>query len=678
MIQLWTAARPGPYDVHMNRSVMDEASRRIRSQILISTNKAGSGHPTSSLSAADLITVLAGKYLRWDLENPDSTAHDRLIFSKGHASPLLYAVLAEVGAIPGKDLSTLRTYGSTLEGHPVPKVPFVDVATGSLGQGVSVGIGMALATRLLYPPTVAEEPSQLPRIYVLAGDGELMEGQVWEAATLAAHRQLWNLTLIVDMNCLGQSGPTIHGYNPNVLRRKFEAFGWGVICVNGHTYAEIDAAYEKALCYRSGPTAIIAETIKGKGVSFLENVPGKHGVPLTDAELKRALKELGPISRTIRLTVRKPGVKAVRSPASAGTTAPKSPQGVAYKPEDSIPTRKAFGQAIKLMGSDPLMVVIDGDVQNSTCTEFFAERYPDRFIQGFIAEQNMVSMAAGLAAYGFRPWVSTFAAFLTRAHDQIRMAALSGTTIKINGSHGGVSIGQDGPSQMGLDDITMMRAVPGSIVVCPSDAVSTYQLISALTNNPGISYVRTQRPATPVIYPTNEEFPIGGSKVHTMKSQNPNSKIQIPKKHQNSPPMQRAISYQSKTRVVIVGTGITVIEALKAQTVLVGNGHDAVVIDCYSIKPIDAKTLNHQTAACDLLVVVEDHYPEGGLGEAVLSALLHKPPHYRHLAVRKVPTSGTPGELMHNQGIDAEAIVTAVKESGLLHDGQGASTESAT
>ena len=587
------------------------------------TTNAGSGHPTSSLSAVELLTTLFFKYLRYDLENPKHAGNDRVIFSKGHASPLYYALYAAAGALTQKDLDGYRTFDSVLEGHPTGRFKYTEAATGSLGQGLSVGLGEALAIRM-------KEKGVSPRVFVLCGDGELAEGSVWEAAAAASYRKVDNLVLMVDINRLGQSDPTMYEYDISIYKKRFEAFGWRVVTVaDGNNLKEVDSAFEGALKGDKGPVVILAKTVKGKGVSFLENAMGWHGKPLSTVELPNALKELGEVDLKIRGKILKPLDVTVKHVLDlTGVAKP------TYDPIKPVATRKAFGNALLRLGAFVKhMVVIDGDVKNSSYTEFFGVKFPERFFEMFIAEQNMVGVASGFAARGYLPVVSSFACFLTRAADQFRMAANSGATMIVNGSHAGVSIGQDGPSQMGLEDLALFRVIHGSTVLYPSDAISCESLVEQALQQKGITYIRTSRPETQILYAVKEKFPIGGSKVH---------------------------SSTKKEVVTVVSAGITLFEALKAQRQLEAEGIGIRVIDAYSVKPIDQKTLEQAAQETKAIIVVEDHYPEGGLGEAVLSAI--HPNEFVHLAVHKTPRSGKPTELLAYEEIDANAIIKAVKK----------------
>lgn len=643
----------------MDRSSLEKLSRLIRSTILTITTQAGSGHPTSSLSAVELMTTLFFKYLRYDLKDPKNPANDRLIFSKGHASPLYYALYGAAGVISDKELLQYRTFHSVLEGHPTPRFRYTEAATGSLGQGLSIGLGEALAVKLQYQvsggkyqdqkimthDTLKHDTSQIPRVFVLAGDGELAEGSVWEAAAAASFKKVDNLFLIADMNRLGQSDPTMYEYDLSVYKKRFEAFGWRVVTVtDGNNLDLVDKAFEDALA-KGGPTVILAKTKKGSGISFLEDAPGWHGKPLSKDELPKALAELGDVDKKIRGVVEKPE-KKVSSVMYQVTRTNK----IAYEKAKPVATRKAFGNALARLGaSHPELVVVDGDVKNSTYTEFFGKEFPNRFFEMFIAEQNMAGVAVGLSARGYHPVVSSFACFLTRAADQIRMASLSGANIIFNGSHAGVSIGEDGGSQMGLEDIALFRTVQGSTVFYPSDAVSTERLVELALAQKGIVYIRTSRPETPILYDVDEKFVVGGSK--TFES---SVRYQVSGK-------KNIMTHDTLTHdtVTVVAAGVTLHEALKAQKALALQGVGVRVIDCYSIKPIDQKTLTKAASETKAIIVVEDHYPEGGLGEAVLSALA--PLKVVHLAVTKTPRSGKSAELLAYEGIDSDTIIKTIK-----------------
>lgn len=676
----------------MDTATLTKLATLVRYFILTSTTAARSGHPTTSLSATDLMTTLFFTYLRADLDNPNNPANDRVIFSKGHASPLFYALYAAAGKITEEELLKLRTFDSPLEGHPVPRFRYSEAATGSLGQGLSVGVGEALALR-------GDSPQRVPRVFVLLGDGELAEGSVWEAAASASFYKLNNLVAICDINGLGQSRETMYGRDASVYEKRFSAFGWETVVIDGHNVKEIEKAYEKFLRVKDKPFAIIAKTVKGKGVSFLENKHGWHGKALSVPECEAAVKELGDFDRNMRAQVAKPGAAEVanknldpssvsltegshpsitsisrysRSQSEAGQNFVGSPQRLASMIAYDKPTatRKAFGNALVRLGSvDRAMVVLDGDVGNSTYTELFGIAYSDRFYQLFIAEQNMVGVGLGMSKRGLNVWLSTFACFLTRAFDQVRMAALSAGDLKICGSHAGVSIGADGGSQMGLEDIAMFRAVLGSTVLYPSDAVSTERLVEQMALQKGIVYIRTTRGETPILYDAKENFPIGGSKVHHVRS--PHARYRESTDQRGSKPtLDTGNQARFPESVTVVAAGITLHEALAAQKQLAAEGIGVRVIDCYSIKPIDEKTLQKAAKESKAMIVVEDHYPEGGLGEAVKSVLFDSvnPRDSRnlafvHLAVRKTPRSGKPEELLKYEGIDREAIVREVRKT---------------
>ena len=598
-----------------------ELGQQLRVDSIRPSAIAGSGHPTSGMSAAELMAVLVDAHLRFDWKHPENPACDRLVLSKGHASTLLYGILRAAGVVSDEELATYRTFGSPLEGHPTPVLPWVDVATGSLGQGLPIGVGMALAGRFL---------DRLPyRVWVLCGDSEMAEGSIWEAFEHAAHYGLDNLTAIVDVNRLGQRGETMVGSDTGVYAERARAFGWHAIEIDGHDVEEIDRAYQDAAALTGRPTAILASTLKGKGVPEVEDRNGWHGKPLADPEA--AIAALGGV-RYLRLEPRLP------EPGEPH----RFPEGPLELPRwavgESVATRQAYGEALAAVGTARGDVcVVDGEVSNSTFSEIFGAAHPDRFFEMYIAEQQMVAAAVGLQARGWRPFASTFGAFLTRAYDFVRMAAVSRATLSLCGSHAGVSIGEDGPSQMALEDIACFRAVHGSTVLHPCDGNQTAKLTAQLADRPGISYLRTLRPATAVIYEPDEEFEIGGSRV---------------------------LRSSDADRVAIVAAGITVHEALKAADALAAEGIAARVIDLYSIKPLDAETLSAAADATDgRLVTVEDHWAEGGLGDAVLAALADRdrPMRLTKLAVRDMPRSGKPAELMAEAGIDAAAVAAAAR-----------------
>lgn len=664
----------------------------LRYQSLRITTLAGSGHPTSSLSASDLMAVLLANFYRYDFKNPDNIYNDRLIFSKGHASPLYYSLFAVCGAIKVKELDTYRKFGSILEGHPTPNFPFTDAATGSLGQGLSVGVGLALGIRQQaignrYKKNSHIMPSAyslLPKVYVLLGDGEMAEGSVWEAAEIASKYGLNNLIAIIDVNKLGQSDETMLGHDVRTYQKRLESFGWETRVIDGHDYDEIASVFRQAQNSNlktqnhnsklkkvviGKPFAIIAKTIKGKGVSFLEGKNGWHGKPLNKEQLEQAVKELSEVDVDLRIKVRRPSVFTPSSPKSPKSL--KSLKSLKYKKGDQVATRKAYGMALAKLGeASPNVVALDGDVKNSTYSEIFKEKFPERFFEMYIAEQNMVGASIGFSRMGFIPFISTFSAFLTRAFDQVRMASLSDANIKICGSHAGVSIGEDGPSQMGLEDIAMFRSIFGCSVLYPADAVSTEKLVFAMANNNGIFYLRTSRPATPVIYDDNEKFPIGGCKIHQIKTQN---SLRLRSGQAKLKAQNHNLKLKTN-KILIIAAGITLFEALKAQKELVKEEIETIVVDCYSIKPIDRETLKKlvlpsfargplaKTVGISNVITVEDHYFEGGLGDAVLNVFAsnEKVKVYK-MAVTKKPRSGKAEELLDFEGISAKAIIAKVK-----------------
>jgi transketolase len=581
-----------------------------------------SGHPTSSMSAADLMAVLLAKHLRYDFDRPEHPGNDHLVFSKGHASPLLYALFKAAGAITDQELLTFRQFGSRLEGHPTPIIPWVDVATGSLGQGLPFAFGIALAGKRL---------DKLPyRVWTLCGDSEMAEGSMWEAFEHAAYYELDNLTAIVDVNRLGQRGETMHGWDLDSYADRARAFGWHAITIDGHDVEQIDRAYSEATETTGRPTVVVARTVKGKGVKAVEDKSGFHGKALDDSA--EAIEELGG-ERSIRIEVARP--ESDGRPHSFPTGKLELPR---YELGSEEATRKAYGETLSALGAARGDVVaLDGEVSNSTFAEIFAKAHPDRYFEMYIAEQQMVAAAVGLQVREWVPFASTFAAFFTRAYDFIRMAAVSRADIRLSGSHAGVSIGEDGPSQMGLEDLAMMRAVHSSTVLYPCDPNQTAKLVAAMAELDGISYMRTTRTATPVVYGPDEEFPVGGSKV---------------------------LRSSDEDDITVVGAGITLHEAMKAADTLSEEGISVRVIDLYSLKPVDVEALRTAAEATGgRIVTVEDHWPEGGIGETVLSALAdyEEGLHVELLAVREMPTSGKPAELLAAAGIDAEAIVEAAR-----------------
>ena len=584
------------------------------------STEAGSGHPTSSLSAAHLLAVLYADHLRYDVSDPKNPANDRFVLSKGHASPLMYSVLKAIGAVTDEQLMTYRRFGSPLEGHPapVPEMPWIDVATGSLGQGLPIGLGMALAMKLDTNPA---------RVWVLMGDSEVAEGSVWEAMANASFHGVDNLIAVLDMNRLGQRGPTMLQWDGDAYAERARAFGWLAIQVDGHDVAAIDRAYEEAE-EADRPVLIVARTEKGHGVSLVANKEGWHGKALSKEEAEQAIAELGG-PRSMVITPPKPEARITPPPT------PWTFQLPTY--EDAIATRKAFGETLAAMAARPDLVVLDGEVSNSTHTEDFQKVAPDRFIELYIAEQCMAGVAVGLQALGKTVFAATFGAFLTRAYDFVRMAAVSRADLRLSGSHAGVSIGEDGPSQMALEDLAMMRAVHGSAVLYPADGNAAAKLTSAMAERPGISYIRTTREKTAKLYDAGEAFPIGGSKV---------------------------LRRSDADRATVVGAGVTVFEALKAADALDAEGVAVRVIDAYSVKPIDAEALRMALGETGTLVVVEDHWVEGGLGDAVLEALAAGGAlsgRVIKLAVTGLPGSGTADELREAAGISAARIAETVR-----------------
>ncbi|HEX2574034.1 MAG TPA: transketolase [Polyangia bacterium] len=603
-----------------NASTLAELAQKLRRISILSTTEAQSGHPTSCMSAAELVAVLFFDEMHFDPRDPDRPGTDSFVLSKGHAAPILWAVLHEAGAIR-EDPMTLRKHTSPLEGHPTPRVPWVKVSTGSLGQGICAALGMALGRRLKQDPG---------RVYTLLGDSEVAEGSVWEAAEIAAYHKADNLVAIVDVNGLGQSGATQHGHDTAALAAKFRAFGWHAIELEGHDIGQIQQALAEARKTQGQPTALLARTDKGHGVSFLSGKDGWHGKPIPRGpELDRALAEIGDPQVKVEVPARTRGAGRGRPAAPLQAAAP-----LAYRLGEEVATREAYGAALVRLGAvDPRIVVLDAEVKNSTFADRFKKAHEARFIECLIAEQNMVGMAMGLGPEGFVPFASSFAAFLTRAYDFIRMAAYSAPShLILCGSHSGVSIGEDGPSQMGLEDLAMMRALIGATVLYPSDAVSTERLVEQAIDKGGLVYIRTSRPKTRVIYDTNETFPIGGSKV---------------------------VRQSPGDVATIVGAGVTLFEALAAHEVLARRGIAVRVIDAYSIKPLDAATLQRAADETGAILTVEDHAAWGGLGDAVAAEV--RCARLERLAVSEVPRSGTPRELIEAHGISSAAIVAAIE-----------------
>jgi transketolase len=589
-----------------------------------STTAAGSGHPTSSLSAAHLVAVLFAEHLRTNVDDPRNPANDRFVLSKGHAAPVLYAALKAIGAIDDAVLLSLRRLGSAIQGHPAPspELPWVEAATGSLGQGLAIGLGMALAMRMDDGPG---------RVWVMVGDSEMAEGSVWEAMEAASHHRVENLACVLDLNRLGQRGPTMHGWDADVFVRRAEAFGWAALTIDGHDVTAIDEAYRVA-ADDGRPTFVVAKTEKGHGVSEVADREGWHGKAMPADLAERAIEELGGV-RSITITPPKP-----ESWIAAGAVAPRNAGAPAPAYREAVATRKAFGDALAwLAGERADLVVLDGEVGNSTYTEDVLAVAPERFLELYIAEQTMLGVQTGLQALGKTAFAATFGAFLTRAYDQIRMAAIGRANLRLCGSHAGVSIGEDGPSQMALEDLAAFRAIEGSTVLYPADGNATVRLVREMADLTGISYLRTTREATPALYGPEDDFPVGGSK-----------------------------TLRAGGDVTLVAAGITVHEALRAADRLEADGVAARVIDCYSVKPIDARTLRTALDETGILVIVEDHRIEGGLGAAVLEALASTGELTGRvivLAVTELPGSGTPEELRAWAGIDADAIVRAVSSA---------------
>jgi transketolase len=604
-----------------------DLGNQLRVDGIRASTKAGSGHPSSSMSASDLLAVLVTRHLRYDWQNPTLDNNDHLIFSKGHASPLIYAVFKACGAIDDAELMTYRTHGSRLQGHPTPILPWVDVATGSLGQGLPIAVGVALAGRAV---------DKLPfHVWAICGDSEIAEGSVWEGLDKAGHYSLDNFTAIVDVNRLGQRGPTEFGWDLATYQRRVEAFGCRALVIDGHDIEQVDRALGDARNERERPTVILARTIKGKGFSEIENKDDWHGKPLPEDMAEHAIAELGGI-RDLHVNTQppEPGASAVRRGGDGITISLPTYE----KDGKPVATRRAYGDALAALGARPDVVALDGEVSNSTYAEEFRKAHPDRFFEMYIAEQMLVAGAVGMSVRRLVPFASTFAAFFSRAYDFVRMAAISTANIRLVGSHAGCEIGADGPSQMALEDIASLRAVHTSTVLYPSDPVSAAKLVQVMADTDGIVYMRTTRGAYPTLYGNDESFHVGGSKV---------------------------VRRSDSDTVTLVGAGVTLHNCLDAAERLAAEGINCRVIDLYSVKPLDVDTLRE--AVRDTggnLVVVEDHYPEGGLAAAVLEALAadDERPRLTHLAVRALPGSGTPAELMAAAGIDADAIAAAVRD----------------
>ena len=606
--------------IEIDIELLKGIANQLRIHSINATTAAGSGHPTSCCSAADVVSALFFGHMKYDPKNPHYYNNDRFILSKGHAAPLLYAAWAENGFVPVSELVTLRQFTSELEGHPTPRLAFADVATGSLGQGLGVGVGMALAARV---------DNLDYNTYVLMGDGEIAEGSVWEAASLAGYFKLNNLIAIVDANRLGQSQETAFGHHIEVYRDRFEAFGWRVEDIDGHDIEEILEVLS-GVGLNDQPLAIIAKTYKGAGISFLQDKEGWHGKPLNKEEAAKAIAELQPSAKSgIGVEIPKPN--PLPEPQNV---APANYPPINYKLGDSVATREAYGNALLRIGdADKRIVALDGDTKNSTFAEKFFKKEPSRSFECFIAEQNMVGVSMGFSARSKIPFASTFACFFTRAYDHIRVAGISQGNVKLAGSHVGVSIGEDGPSQMGLEDLAMMRAVVGATVLYPADAVSAEKLVEQMAHTKGVCYLRTSRPKTAVIYNNDEQFPIGGAKV-----------------------------LRQGDKVTVVAAGVTLYEALKAADQLKGEGINITVVDAYSIKPLGKnEILAAAQKTHNTVITVEDHYTEGGLGDTVAGELSTEGIKVHKLAVTHLARSGKPEELLAWYGIDAAGIAKKVK-----------------
>jgi transketolase len=590
----------------------------LRRDVLEMTTAAQSGHPSSCLSAADIVTALFFHTMKYDMYNAHNPDNDEFVLSKGHAAPLLYAALKRAGCI-NLDLLSLRKQGSALEGHPTPSLAWVKAATGSLGQGLSIGVGMALAAKL---------QKRQYKTYVLLGDSECSEGAVYEAAQLAAHYKLNNLVAIIDVNGLGQRGETMLAHNVYAYKKRFEDFGWSAVVVNGHSIKEII----HALTIRhKKPLAIIARTIKGKGISFMEGKDGWHGRALTEKELHNALVEL-PLRRITPVNIVKP------IPIMPQRTHSKHMGKIVYSYAEMFSTREAYGNALKrIISQNPHALVLDAEVSNSTFAETAKKAFPEQFLEMYIAEQNMIDTALGLAVKGHKVFASSFAAFLSRAHDQLRMASVSNASFVVNGSHAGCSIGQDGASQMGLEDITLFRSLPNSVVLCPSDAIATEKLTDiANSNNEGITYIRTTRPKTPIIHNEKDNFKLGAFGI---------------------------VQQSKKDKLVLAGSGVTLSEALKAATLLEKKGIKTAVVDIYCVKPFNKEAFRKFVKEHGKrFVIAEDHYAEGGIGEMLSSVLAGTNTQISHLAVNSVPHSCSSIEQLAAAKIDAAAIAAAAKK----------------
>lgn len=651
----------------INITDLQTLAKRVRKNIVTSTTAAGTGHPSSSLSAVELtVPLFFDGYFKQNTTHPEYISNDRFVLSKGHAAPLLFSLYEAAGVITEKELLTLRKFDSRLQGHPTPEFPYADVTTGSLGQGLSVAVGMAMG--ILKKFQILNSKFQIPRVYVLLGDSEFAEGQNYEALQLAGHYKLSNLIAILDVNRLGQRGETQLGWDVESYKKRVEPFGWEVVVIeNGNSLEDVSAAYKSHLTtQRSKPLMLIAKTKKGAGVQFMEDKDGWHGKPIPEKQLEEALRDIGDFDTSILGTITKPSITndKLQITNQSSNANDQTLHVSRYTLHDKVATREAYGHALAdLTQKNKDVIALDAETSNSTYAEFVKKETPEQFIETYIAEQNMVSMGLGMSKVGWIPFVSSFAAFLTRAFDQIRMAQYSKPNMTVVGSHAGCSIGPDGASQMALEDIAMMRSVRESVVLYPSDAVSTYVLTHKVAGLTGLHYIRTTREKTPVLYDSDEQFSIGGLKVIQIT----NDKLQITNQlssFANASEDKQILN--DKIDAVIIGAGLTLHEALKAQKNLEDININTVVVDLYSVKPLDGKTIAKLTQNTKKLIVVEDHHAAGGIGEAVLSELstfdLRLSTQFIHLCVRKEPRSGTPEELMRYEEIDAEAIVNAVNK----------------
>jgi len=614
-------------------SVLRDLATKLRIHSIRMTAASKSGHPTSCSSMAELMSVLFFKVMRYkdprvhkEQRDPDN---DRFVLSKGHAAPILYAAWAEAGLFPESELLNLRKIDSDLEGHPTPRLPFIDVATGSLGQGLSVAAGMAYAAKHFDKAAY--------RTFCLLGDGEAMEGNVWEALNFAGFYKLDNLCAIIDVNRLGQSDPAPLGHDMETYRKRLSSFGFNTIVVDGHDIEELCKAFFAAETTKGMPTAIIARTFKGKDFPDIEDQMNWHGKPLGD----KADSVLGHLHSLLR----NPGVERPSICSPEASCPPVDLSGAvlasppAYSKGDKVATRAAYGSALaKLAQSHPRVVALDGDMKNSTFSQNILKVDKERFIECFICEQNLIGVAIGVSCRDRTiAFASTFSAFLTRAFDNLRMGVISQTNINVVGSHCGVSIGEDGPSQMALEDLAMFQSLPGCTVFYPTDAVSMERATELAASTRGIAFIRAGRPAVPVLYSNEETFQVGKAKV---------------------------VRQSAEDQVLVIGAGVTLFEALTAADTLANSGVNIRVLDPFTIKPLDWAAVQQHAAACGgRVVTVEDHYPEGGLGDAVLASLATmRNTVTKKLAVNAVPRSGPPAELLEMFGISASHIVKACQD----------------